>query len=106
MGPVHGVFWRVEKGAGTIRHFAFDPFSLENHHGFGSLRVAVSRDDRSRGKAPQKKAGAGGGILGKGGEFHARIGTGFPKSGVGKANGGKHADTMPEGVLSDNRGSR
>jgi hypothetical protein len=104
VGSVDGVFRCMEKRAGSVSDFAFDPFAFEDHHGFRSLRMPVGGDDRARGKAPEKEAASGGRIVGKGGEFHARVRAGLPKGGVGETDGGEHGMRMSEGVLPDNRG--
>lgn len=105
MGTVHGVFRGMKVRAGAIGDFSLDPFSFQHHDRFGSLRVPVGGDDRSRGETAQEKACPGVGIMRKGREFDAGIGTRLPESGVGQAEDGEHPGTLPERFLPDNRPS-
>lgn len=102
---VDGIFGSVEIGAGAVGDLSLDPFAFQNHDRFRRFRVAVGRNDRTRGKTAQKKPGARGGIMGKSGELHARVRSRFPEGGIWQADGREHAKTMPEGILSDNRQS-
>ena len=99
---VDGVFWGVEKGAGTIFHVSLDPFPLEDDDRFGGLGMTVSGNDGAGGELAEEESGAVGGIVGKVGKLNSGVGAGFPHGGIGKPNCWEHFESMKERIRSDN----
>ena len=59
-----GVFWGMQKGARSVFHIPFDPFSFENDYGFSGLGVPVSGNFGTGGKFPKQESGSVGRVMG------------------------------------------